>query len=120
MAKNFVQEGDALTIAAPAEVKSGAPVRAGVLFGVALHDAANGASLTIATEGVWTLPKPGSQAWTVGAAIYFDHDANPPVATTATTAGNILIGVAVEAVGSGAGETVGKVRLNGSVPAAAT
>lgn len=121
MATNFIQPGDLLTVPAPADVDSGEGVRVGVLFGVAQHDAVSGAQVTIATTGVHSLPKAPSQAWTVGAAVYWDHDAaDGAVATTATTAGNILIGVAVAAVGSGAGEIVGKVRLNGAAPAAAT
>jgi predicted RecA/RadA family phage recombinase len=69
------------------------------------------------TEGVFEVTKTGSQAWTVGAAIY-GVGTTTLVATTATTSGNILIGTAVAAVGSGAGETIGRVRLNGSAPAA--
>lgn len=106
MAKNYIQPGDVLEIAAPATVASGAGVLQGSLFGVALGDAASGAPVRIATEGTWDLPKVGSQGWTVGARIYWDGTA---CTTTAST--NKLIGVAVAAVGSGAGETTGRVRL---------
>ena len=106
--KNYVQPGDVVRVPAPADVLSGAGVLVGTLFGVAVHDALSGADVEIATTGVYDLPKAGSQAWTVGAAIYW-------VAASfhcSTTAGaNTLIGHAVAAVGSGAGETTGRVRL---------
>ena len=51
----------------------------------------------------------GSQAWTVGAKVYWD-DTNKRCTTVATD--NTLIGVAVEAVASGASDTIGRVRLN--------
>lgn len=108
--KNYVQPGAALTIPAPGTVASGAGVLVGSLFGVANHAATTGAPLTIATEGVFDLPKVGSQAWAVGALVYWDGPNN----RCTTTAGSLkLIGVAAAEVGSGAGDTVGRVRLNG-------
>lgn len=111
--KNYIQPGDQMTVTAPATVASGAGVLVGSLFGVAVHDAASGSAVEIATTGVFDLAKAGSQAWTVGARIYWDDSAK--VATTAAAAGaNKLIGVAAAAVGSGADETVGRVRLTGA------
>lgn len=112
--KNYVQPGANLTIPAPADVLSGAGVKAGVLFGVAVHDALSGADVTIATEGVFSLVKTSAQAWTVGAAIYFIPGTG--LCTTATTAGNLLIGVAAAAAADPT--PTGLVRLNGSAPAA--
>lgn len=112
--KNFKQPGKMLGITALADTVSGAAVKVGVLFGIAAHDALSGAPLEIATEGVFELPKATGSAWTVGAAIYW----NGTACTTATTAGNLLIGCATEAALSAA--TLGTVRLNGSVPAAVT
>jgi predicted RecA/RadA family phage recombinase len=106
--KNYIQPGDRLAVIAPANVSSGAGVLVGSLFGVALATAISGAEVQIATEGVFDLVKAGSQAWTVGARIYWDDTAK---ACTTTASTNKLIGVAVAAVGSGAGETVGRVRL---------
>lgn len=117
--KTFVQEGEILSVLAPANVVAGQMLRVGLLAGVALNDALSGAPVNIATEGVYDVTKAGSQAWTVGAAIY-GVGTTTLVATTATTTGNILLGVAVAAVGSGAGETVGRIRLNGTAPAALT
>lgn len=117
--KTFVQDGDILNVLAPATVVSGQLLRVGLLAGVALQDAASGAAVNILVDGVVDVTKAGSQAWTVGQAIY-GVGTTTLVATTATTTGNILLGVAVAAVGSGAGETVGRIRLNGAAPAALT
>ena len=115
MATNFVQNGDNVTITAAADTASGAGVLAGLLFGVAVADALEDEALTIATRGVYTLPKTSAQAWTVGAAIYWNGTSGE--ATTATTAGNVFIGVAMEEAGSPS--DTGVVRLNGTAPAAA-
>ena len=117
--KTFIQPGDTVTITAPANVAAGQLVRVGVLAGVAVTTALSGQPVEILTNGVVDVTKVGSQAWTVGAAIY-GTGTNTLTATTATTAGNILLGVAVAAVGAGAGETTGRIRLNGSAPAALT
>lgn len=109
--KNFVARGDVLEITAGADIKSGDGVLLGSLFGVAAVDIANGARGNINLTGVYTLPKAPSQAWTVGAAVYWDAS-EARCTTTAST--NKRIGAAVAAVGSGAGETVGVVRLNGA------
>lgn len=110
--KNYVQPGDVLTLNAPYDVASGAGFLVGSLFAVATYAATSGAEVEGATTGVVDLVKVGSQAWTVGAKIYWDNTAK---ACTTTSSGNTLIGAAVKAVGSGAGETVGRVRLNGTV-----
>jgi predicted RecA/RadA family phage recombinase len=107
--KNFVQGGDTLTLTAGSTIAAGAGVLFGSLFAVAVADVASGADGAFLTEGVFDLPKVGSQAWTVGALIYWNGTACTNVAST-----NKLIGAAVKAVGSGAGETSGRVRLNGS------
>lgn len=117
--KNFVQDGEIISVLAPAAVTAGQLLRVGVLAGVAINDAGSGAPVNIAVDGIYDVTKAGSQAWTVGAAIY-GVGTTTLVATTATTTGNIFLGVAVAAVGSGAGETIGRIRLNGSAPAALT
>jgi predicted RecA/RadA family phage recombinase len=114
--KNQVKRGDVMSILAPYAVVSGAGVKRGLLFGVAQADAANGAAVEIVTTGVFTLPKVSAQAWTVGAAIYWDDTAKN--CTTATTAGNLFIGVAA-AIAANPTAT-GVVRLNGSAPTAVT
>jgi predicted RecA/RadA family phage recombinase len=109
--KNFVQEGDRITVAAPYAVLSGAGALVGALFGIAQTDAASGASVPLQTTGVVTHTKIGSQAWTVGLRVYWD-DTNKRM--TSVSSGNTLVGVATAAVAGGAGDTIGTVRLNGS------
>lgn len=109
--KNWVQPGDQVTVAAPYNVSAGGGALVGSLFGIAVNDALSGADVELATTGVFDMTKVGSQAWTVGARIYWDDSAK---AATTTASTNKLIGVAMTAVGSGAGETVGRVRLSGA------
>ena len=107
--KNYVQPGATLTLTAPYALTSGDGLLVGSIFGVAAGDAASGATVEAALTGVFDLTKIGSQAWTVGAKVYWD-DTNKRCTTVATD--NTLIGAAVEAVASGAGDTIGRVRLN--------
>ena len=60
---------------------------------------------------MFELTKIGSQAWTVGALVYWD-DTNKRCTTVATA--NLLIGVAAAAVAGSPGNTIGRVRLNAS------
>lgn len=114
--KNFVQPGDVVTLTAPADVAAGVPINNGVLAGVTITAAASGATVECATSGIFDLAKTSAQAWTVGQAIYLIPATR--LVTTATTAGNLLIGTAV-AVAANPTPT-GLVRLNGSAPAAVT
>ena len=115
MAKNFIKPGRVVSVAAPRAVTSGDLVIVGLLAGVAQTDAASGAAVEIECDGVYDLAKTAAQAWAVGAAIYGIPATG--VVTTATTTGNVLIGVAAAAAVNPS--TVGRVRLNGSAPAAA-
>lgn len=106
--QNYVQPGKTVTVPAPYNVTSGEPVLVGALFGVSSAAYLSGEAMELATVGVFELPKAASQAWTVGAKVYFDA-ANKVI--TATAGSNVLVGHAVKAVGGGAGETIGRVRL---------
>jgi predicted RecA/RadA family phage recombinase len=109
--KNFVQNGEMMTYTAPGGgVVSGTAYLIGSLLVVATHDADATDPFTGLTRGVVSYTKPGSQAWTEGVKIYWDDSAKK---MTTTSSANTLVGVAAEAVGSGAGETTGKVRLDG-------
>jgi len=113
--KNLVSDGNTITITAAADAVSGQLVVAGLLAGVAQGDALTGASLVLAIGGTYELSKTSAQAWTVGQAIYAVPATG--LCTTATTAGNVLVGVAA-AVAANPSAT-GIVRLNGTAPAAA-
>ena len=109
--KNYVQPGNTITLTAPYAAASGDGLLVGSIFGVAVGDAAIGEPVETALVGVYDLKKVASQAWSVGAKVYWDDTAKE--STTVATA-NTLVGVAVEAVAGGAGDTIGRVRLNGS------
>ncbi|HGG04732.1 MAG TPA: DUF2190 family protein [Aliiroseovarius sp.] len=107
--KNYIQPGDTVTVAAPADVLSGAGVLVGALFGVAAYDALTAADVEISRRGVFDLAKTSAQAWTQGAKIYWDNSAK--VCTT-TASGNTLIGVAVLAAANPS--STGRVLLDGA------
>lgn len=110
--KNYVQSGEVVDVPAPYALASGAGALVGSLFGVAQGAAVITANVSLVTVGVFDLPKAASQAWTIGVRVYWDDTAK---ACTTTASTNKLIGVAVAAVGSGAGEIVGRVRLSGAM-----
>ena len=107
--KTYVQPGNTITLTAPYAVASGEGLLVGSIFGVASGTAALGETVETALVGVFDLTKIGSQAWAAGVKVYWDNT-NKRCTTVATD--NTLVGVAVEAVASGAGDTVGRVRLN--------
>ena len=110
--KTYVQPDHVVTLSAPYAVASGDGLLVGSLFGIATHDAASSAEVETQLTGVVDMAKAASQAWTVGAKVYWDNTAK---VATITATGNVLIGAAMLAVGNTAGETIGRVRLNGSV-----
>lgn len=106
--KNFVSAGSQLTLTAPYAVPSGGGCKVGAIFGVANGAAAAGADVVLSVAGVFDLPK-AAGVIAAGAVVFWDDAAK---LITTTSAGNTKIGVAVEAVGSGA--ALVKTRLNGS------
>ncbi len=111
MARTYLHEGETLDLVAPSGgVTSGTALLIGVLVVIPTTTAAAGAVFSGSIAGAHTITKVGSQAWTALAKVYWD-DTNKNFTTTAS--GNIFAGYAIEAVGSGAGETTGKVLLNG-------
>jgi predicted RecA/RadA family phage recombinase len=109
--KNFVQPGNTITLTSPYAVASGDGLLVGSIFGVAAGTAALGDPVETALVGVYDLKKVASQAWAAGDKVYWDNTAKE---ATKTSTSNTLIGVAVVAVAGGAGDVVGRVRLNGA------
>ena len=106
--KNFVQPGNAITVAAPAILTSGDGVLIGSLFGVAATDAASGADVEIATTGVFDLPQEATtDTFAVGAAVEWDA-VNSRVIALDT---GVQVGVVVKAAGATAATV--RVRLTG-------
>ena len=112
--KNFVHDGETLTLTLVEETKSGRPVLLGDLFGVAVVDGKIGQNVAVTVQGVFILPK------TVGAVAQGDRvfwqkaQATPPKdeGVTKIPEGNKLIGIA--AMSAGAADAMIQVRLNGS------
>ena len=103
--KNFVGEGDVLTVTAPAAVASGDFVQVNsYAYGFAMNSAANGAEVQIKTTGVFDAVKTAGAAWAVGDLLYWSG-----TAFTKTVGTNTLCAMAVAAAVSGA--TVGRVKL---------
>lgn len=107
--KNYVQNGDNLTLPAPADTVSGAGVLVGSIFGVAAIAALSGSNIDLVTRGVFTLPKVSALAVAIGDKVYWDNTAK---LVNKTASGNTLIGVAVTAAANPSGTV--DVRLNGS------
>lgn len=113
--KNYIQEGRMITVAAPVGgVASGDGVVIGALFGVASKTAAAGETVTIATEGVFDLPKLASAVIAAGDPVAWDDTAKQ---VNVLGTGRYPIGIAIEAAGNGAATV--RMRLDGVATAAA-
>jgi predicted RecA/RadA family phage recombinase len=96
--RNYIQDGDTITVAAPATVVSGDFVQLGRVRGVAVFSAASGAQVELKTTGVFRIPKLGSEAFaTVGLPVYcvLSGDGVKTVTTASGTA-NVLVGINLE------------------------
>lgn len=112
--KNFVSLGSNMTIPAPTGgVASGDGVVVENLFGVAFTSASAGEDVVIATQGVFVLPKLGTDTIAFGQRVFWDATAKR---VTETATGNYPVGCAIEVAGNGA--TLVKVRLDGVSTAA--
>lgn len=109
--KNYVQDGDKITLAAPYDVLSGGGALVGSIFGVAETTALSGAQVSLQLTGVVTIAKVSAQVWAVGAKIYWDNTTRLAT-TTAASGANALIGVATAAAANPSG--FGNVRLSGA------
>lgn len=113
--KNYVQEGDVLTLIAPYAVDAGDGMLVGSLFGVATTDGASGAEVeAFVGEGVFDIEKVSAQAWTQGQSIYWDNSAKK---ATTTSSANTFIGFATRVEANPT--ATGRVRLISGIPGAA-
>ena len=106
--RNYIQEGDAITVAAPYQVASGDGMLVGSLFGIAATAAANGATVEMQTVGVHEITALNTDTGSIGANVYWDNT-NKRITTTAS--GNSLVGALTVAKTNG--QTTATVRLNG-------
>jgi predicted RecA/RadA family phage recombinase len=109
MATNFVQDGDVITITAPAAVTANQLVEIGSLVGVCLSSAASAEPVAIATRGVWNLTHAiTNTAAAIGDVAYYDTTNN--VVSSTTTFPRLGVHLAAKVTTS----TAVTVRLNGS------
>ena len=117
MGTTYLQPGDDLDLIAPTGgVTTGVPLLIGGLFVAPNVTAAETVAFTGKVTGVHAYTKTASQAWTAGQAIYWNtstakFDNSPSTGP--------FVGVAVEAVAGGAGDTTGKVKIGYTSAAAA-
>ncbi len=105
--KNLIrQNATNLPLIAPYAIASGAPFMVGAIFAVASNDAATGAAVEGVTRGEYSLPKTTTEAWTVGAKLYWN--ATTKLLTT-TASGNTQVAVATQAAAAAA--TTGAAKL---------
>lgn len=111
--KNYIQTGDVVTVTAPTAIASGGGILVGSLFGIACTKADTGATVEIAVEGVFDLPKAPDAVFAQGDRVAWD-DAAKVMSAPAT--GLYPVGVAISAAGNGA--VAVRVRLDGVATAA--
>ena len=107
--KNYVQNGDVLSLLAPYAVAAGDGLKVGSIVGIATSAADSGADVEVLTRGVVDVTKTSAQAWTVGVAVFWDDTAKE---FTTTSTSNTLAGVATAAAANPS--ATGRLRLNGA------
>jgi predicted RecA/RadA family phage recombinase len=119
--KNYIQDGDTITVAAPAAVASGDFVQVGRIRGIAVTSAASGAAVELQTKGVFSIPKLGSEEFaTVGLPVYCVLSGNGvKTVTTASTTANVLVGINLATSGAVAGNLLVKLMPSASNQTAA-
>ena len=110
--KNYVQDGNVLTLTAPYDVAAGAGFQVGSIIAIATSAAQSGDAVEGLVAGVVEVAKTSAQAWTVGVPVFWD---NTQREFTTTSLGNALAGVAVAAAPNPS--ATGRVRLNASFSA---
>lgn len=97
--KNAIHNGTTIPVTAPSGgLTAGAPYLLGTLLVVPLNTVAETEQTTAYTEGVYVQAKTTGEAWTQGAALYWDVS---EAKWTTTASGNTLKGVAYAAAASG-------------------
>jgi predicted RecA/RadA family phage recombinase len=104
--KNYIQEGDTITVTAPEALVSGDFVQVGRIRGVAVTSAASGAAVELRTTGVYDIEKLGTEEFaSVGLPVYVVLSGNGiKKVTTASTTANVLVGINLATSGAVAGK----------------
>jgi predicted RecA/RadA family phage recombinase len=114
--KNYIQDGDTITVTAPEAVASGDFVQVGRIRGIAVTDAASGAQVELKTTGVFSIPKSGTEEFaSVGLPVYCVLSGNGvKTVTTASGTSNVLVGINVATSGAVAGNLLVKLMPSAS------
>jgi predicted RecA/RadA family phage recombinase len=114
--KNYIQDGDTITVTAPETVASGDFVQVGRIRGIAVTDAASGAQVELKTTGVFEIPKSGTEEFaSVGLPVYCVLSGNGvKTVTTASTTANVLVGINLATSGAVAGNLLVKLMPSAS------
>ena len=114
--KNYLQDGDTITVTAPATVASGDFVQVGRIRGIAVTAAASGAQVELKTTGVFSIPKSGTEEFaSVGLPVYCVLSGNGvKTVTTASGTSNVLVGINLATSGAVAGNLLVKLMPSAS------
>lgn len=96
--KNYIQEGEVITVTAGVYITGGSMVKVGDMIGIAVTDIANGAKGEVNLEGVYEVGKEADDI-AIGVKLYYKA-ATGTVTTTATS--NTFAGYAFAAAGTSA------------------
>ena len=113
MATNYVSDGNVInwTNGTGSAVSSGDVVATGHCIGVALVDIANGATGSVAVEGVFAVPKVSAAVFTQGEKLIWDASASAFDDSAATPATGDITGGAVAWIAGANAETTCTVKL---------
>jgi len=113
MANNFIQRGSVVTWtnSTGSDVAAGSVVKMVHTLGVALVDIPNGASGSVAIEGVFEAPKVSGAEFAVGEALIWDVSAGAFDDSAATPASGDVTGAAIAMRAGADGETTCVVKL---------
>lgn len=111
--KNYISEGENMTLTAPYARNAGEGALVGAIFGVAVTDVANGAEGVFCTEGIFTLAKAtgASTGGSQGDKAYWVAASKSVSAAAGSNPANTLIGVFAATCADG--DATAQVRLNG-------
>ena len=112
MATNYVFSGCVVDHIAGAAISSGDVVVIGQQIGIALGDIANGATGSVALDGVFSVPKVSAAVIAQGESVIYDLSALAFDDNLATPATGDVSGCCVAVEAKGAATTTIKVKLN--------
>lgn len=108
--KNYIQEGDVVTLVAPYARLAGEGAKVVNLFGIAINDVAVSVAGEFCIEGVFDIKALSTDVIPQGTKVYWDDTAKNITAVVAT---NLLVGAVTAAKANG--ELTARVYLDGAV-----